>query len=566
MTNHVNRDDLRLALFGLPVPNLTSATVATPSGANYTLRRVNVLNRFAPSFFMGDLAMRKFLLLGAFFLFCGAVCQANDIYIGQSGSGSGTSCSSTLPASFFNASGNWGGGSSQIGPGTTVHLCGTISTTLVFQGGGSSGNPVTLLAESGAVLSQPAGMLINLNGQNNILLNGGTNGIMQNTANGTNLANQSNVQAVYGTGAANVEMKNWTIQNMYIAVPPVAASGFDQTLSNCYYAQNYGGTILIHDNVMHDVGWCVNMGGPQNGAVVNVYNNNIYNMDHGVVVNAGPNQAAVSIDSNHFGATANWDTSTDAYHHDPIHVYGTQNAGSSWMIYNNLFDGNQGSNNTANEFFENTPPNVTDFNNVHIGYPGNVLNDGFVSATNGSSTNFHELNNTFQADPTVANMFCLRITSSSGAMIENNAISGCNTFISAPAGFSGTINYNVYADQGAGGCGPLNWEASGGCGQSLGTWQANCGCDANSSMQSSLSTNSVGLPSTGSALLTAGTNLSGLGISALDSDTTAGDSRTSVARPSSGSWAAGAYAGTSSSQSSQATPPSPPSGLSVSVQ
>src|ERR1700722_10115309 len=366
MMNHKDKDNLRPALFGLPVLNLTSATVATHSCANYTLRRVNKLIRFAPSFlFMGDIAMRKFLLLGAFWLFCGAICQANDIYIGQSGSGSGTSCSSTLPVSFFNSSGNWGGGSSQIGPGTTVHICGTISTTLSFQGGGSPGNPITLLAESGAVLSQPAGMLINLDGQSNIVLNGGTNGIMQNTANGTNLANHANVQAVLGTGSGNIEMKQWTVQNIYVAVPPTAASGFDQTLSNCYYANGTTGYVYIHDNVMHDVGWCVVIQSAPGGSTVNVYNNYINNMDHGVVLNS-PNQFVGNIYSNHFGSSANWDTNTDAYHHDPIHLYGSFNPASTTSIHDNLFDGNMGTNNTAHEFFEQGPPNVTDYNNVHI--------------------------------------------------------------------------------------------------------------------------------------------------------------------------------------------------------
>ena len=43
----------------------------------------------------------------------------------------------------------WGGGSTQIGPGTTAHICGTITgsagaVAFTFQGSGTSGNPVTL--------------------------------------------------------------------------------------------------------------------------------------------------------------------------------------------------------------------------------------------------------------------------------------------------------------------------------------------------------------------------------------------------------------------------------------
>src|ERR1700729_3066272 len=77
------------------------------------------------------------------------------VYIGQSAAGTadGSSCANQLPASFFNSGSNWGNGGSQIGPGTTVHLCGTITSALVAQGSGSSAGTVTIHWESGASLS-----------------------------------------------------------------------------------------------------------------------------------------------------------------------------------------------------------------------------------------------------------------------------------------------------------------------------------------------------------------------------------------------------------------------------
>src|SRR5438132_776393 len=82
--------------------------------------------------------------------------------------------------------------------GTIVHLCGTFtgtlnSTMLTAQGSGASGNPVTLLFETNANFTSPAwnspNGAINIGGRNFITIDGGTNGIIQNTANGTNLAN-----------------------------------------------------------------------------------------------------------------------------------------------------------------------------------------------------------------------------------------------------------------------------------------------------------------------------------------------------------------------------------------
>ena len=71
---------------------------------------------------------------------------ATSIYTAQTAKGTndGSSCANAHSASWFNTSGNWGSGSTQIGPGTTVHLCGTITSDLTFKGSGTSGNYITV--------------------------------------------------------------------------------------------------------------------------------------------------------------------------------------------------------------------------------------------------------------------------------------------------------------------------------------------------------------------------------------------------------------------------------------
>ena len=88
--------------------------------------------------------------------------RMNDVYIAEnaSGSASGTDCADAYAVKFFNASGNWGTGAGQIGPGTVVHLCGTITSGLDFSGSGTSGNVIEILWESGAKLIQLAGGLV----------------------------------------------------------------------------------------------------------------------------------------------------------------------------------------------------------------------------------------------------------------------------------------------------------------------------------------------------------------------------------------------------------------------
>ena len=81
-----------------------------------------------------------------------------------------------------------GDGASQIGPGTTVHLCGTFTASagasgyLSFQGSGTSGNPITLHFETNALLQAPywgTGAAIFASGLSYVMVDGGTNGTIQ---------------------------------------------------------------------------------------------------------------------------------------------------------------------------------------------------------------------------------------------------------------------------------------------------------------------------------------------------------------------------------------------------
>jgi hypothetical protein len=80
---------------------------------------------------------------------------ANDIYMAQSATGgaNGADCNDAYDYDFFNAARNWGSGANEIGPGTTVHLCGTFTasspntTALTFRGSGASSSPITVLFE-----------------------------------------------------------------------------------------------------------------------------------------------------------------------------------------------------------------------------------------------------------------------------------------------------------------------------------------------------------------------------------------------------------------------------------
>src|SRR5271154_6077718 len=76
--------------------------------------------------------------------------------------------------------------------GDISYICGTISGTtnfqpIVFGWSGSSGNPITLIFDTGASIQASycsATGCINVNGHNYITINGGTNGFVESTLNG----------------------------------------------------------------------------------------------------------------------------------------------------------------------------------------------------------------------------------------------------------------------------------------------------------------------------------------------------------------------------------------------
>jgi len=138
--------------------------------------------------------------------------------------------------------------------GNTLHICGTITGTggsniFTTLAAGSSGSPITLLWEAGAIVQAPyfpGGSTVN-SGVGAIVLNknywtldGGASGIIQNTANGTGKTNAQPSNAIYGSGLSNLTIKNLTIQNLYInqgIVNPTSTSGTGSTATlTCSFA------------------------------------------------------------------------------------------------------------------------------------------------------------------------------------------------------------------------------------------------------------------------------------------------------------------------------------------
>lgn len=389
----------------------------------------------------------KIALLCSFALSVNLTARARDFYVAQSalGIGDGSSPANAQPVAWLNVGVNWGSAAGQINAGDTVHLVGTINNTVYVSGSGTLNSAVTLYFEPNARISLPAGNGIWFLGAiSNFVIDGGTNGIIENTANGTGLANQQSWAGVYAPGVNNLTVKNLHINNMYVHTN-VADISIDIAAAGGIYLNGGVGNLVFTGNTFSNVGWCINLVSPALGSMIQIQNCQFYNYDHGVALSGWP--ATIDISSNRFDTTANWDNTANRYHHDGIHYFGGTTNMVSFMIAGNLFTGNYGANNTAHIYLETAPPNVVLQNNVFLQYPGNYLNNGFAVV---SGNNNRIVNNTFLGSG-VLNSTALSI-GGTNVSIENNLFSGTTGFIGVSGGSAPHASYNLYANQiGAGG-------------------------------------------------------------------------------------------------------------------
>jgi hypothetical protein len=303
------------------------------------------------------------------------------------------------------------------------------------------------------------------------------------------------------------------------------------------------GTLSIHDSTIHDQGNALEFA-LTNDTTINMFNLDIYHCNWAVAMD-GDGTRTVAFHDNHVHDAANWDTGNiDAFHHNGLHYFMNVPSDSLLQnIYNNLFDGDWGECcTTATSLFVeiDAPNNLNYFNNVVIQFAGNL-----APAVEYESTNGAFVNNTFLGvAATSNNVNAVKLWQTTvNTTFENNVIQNYGQYVVINAGSPGAtfavFDYNTYGPIGSSGVDSWQFESTGA--NSLAAWQTACSCDAHAQHNTNLNLNSTGLQQTGSVVIAAGTNLTTLGISTLDSATTAGNTIAAVARPSTGAWDAGAY-------------------------
>jgi hypothetical protein len=511
------------------------------------------------------------ILFAAFALGYG---YSSDIYIAQSGAGAvnGADCADAYGMSWFNTPSNWGTSVGQIGPGSTVHLCGTFTAPagageyLVFHGSGTIGSPITLLFERGAVITAPywGGPVIDLTGKSYLVVDGGTNGEIQASDNGTNKTYQQDygacvVSRIPGV-ATTVTVQNLTCSNLYIDASPSDNGGQSTVGLDIWNVSN----VVLKGNTLHDVKWAsrasYSVGYTYSGFTYT--GNNIYNIDHALfVTDSDPTGSALMsgfyIYDNTLGSMVNWDNTANYNHHDWFHLNASSPASSlsDFFIYNNLGSGDVGFGANAGIFAQTQSggtslKNFYIFNNVFINTSsGHCWANGPVGLA-GTSTSL-VANNTFASQTTTCkDNGIIYDNPDIGLTSENNIFQ--STQNAALYGASGTsisgIDYNDFYQSAA-------WFLNGSWYFTLSNWQSGSGYDKHSTTGNPQLTSSYHLQGsastawqTGASLYVMCTGQVNPGIGALCLD------RAGVKRPSTGPWDMGAY-------EDSAEVPNPPNAL-----
>lgn len=503
-----------------------------------------------------------------------------NVYISQSGAGAmtGVDCADAEPVTFFNTAGNWGTGAAQIGPGTEVHLCGTFTgssgaTMLTIQGSGSSGNPVIIHFETNAQLNAPywgdnpdsttTGAIV-CNGFNYITIDGGTNGIIQNTANGTSLANQHASTEMNSTSCSNVEIENLTLANAYVKT---SISDENFAGGGVTELKVFGGShIKVHNitgyqsrNVfsfayVSDTDW-------------EIYSNNL---DHACHVfemgddSGGDTISSVSIHDNTLGPHQYiWQDPATNCHGDGLGPLSAFNSNSEWSnssFYNNTITSDMcadlavSPNCTAPVFFTGYFNGINFFNNVvayvdtgsGMGNGESLIRFGIAGTSNPLSKmiNFNVLNNTFDGGNLSGNItYKTDANSSPSFVIKNNIYQNVGwVYVEVPCQWTdwNSLDYNDFHNISNNVAGDCAGPGGGTQYNTLANWQtATIAGGAHPDLNSitgNPSLNTSYIPQTGSAAIGTGANLCSLSITALDYD------HGGYARPCpSGAWTMGAW-------------------------
>jgi hypothetical protein len=286
--------------------------------------------------------------------------RAANWYVSQTGAGlsNGSSAGNAQTVAWLNKSGTWG---TSIHPGDTVSLVGTITNGITLHGSGASAtNPTTIYFTPGAMMSAPV-----LRGSpptwiytsgggsggSNLVIDGGVNGVIQCTENGTGSAyggtsafSVGDVTAIYheppSSAAANLTVKNLTISNLYNRLPSSSDPERGIVANDTAIYAIGGCNVLVSNCVLfnNEVAFTYAVGGSQVASNITFVNNRVTGFNHGVTVAIGASSGApaicnVLIRRNALAEANNYESTNKTvgsrWHRDPVFVFNESRADGS---------------------------------------------------------------------------------------------------------------------------------------------------------------------------------------------------------------------------------------------
>jgi hypothetical protein len=530
-------------------------------------------------------------LLAIIFVFAVSVLafsSATDVYITPDGSSQGVCTSSPQPPAWFNSASNWGSSTSQIGPGTTVHLCGAFSgaaasNVLTTQGNGTSGSPITIKFEAGATIkapscgtfsTNPTGGCIKVQNQW-ITVDGNNTGVIQNMFNGSSgnacpggTCNLNNPTSGVYVGASNVVVKNLTVADMYDRIPCNNSTGERESTGVAVdgASGNAFTNVTVSGMTIHDAGNSVVLiGGSNNISNMTVTKNTLYHASAEVVLaegGGGGTASNITVSFNNIYDNYYWWDPADNDHLNGMHLFaaapGTSMTGV--IVDDNYIHGDfggktcggGGSHTTAFIFFETTGGGTATgakiFNNLLVSGLNDDASNGLLNVGDNNDSGAQIYHNTI-VGTNDGSGYCLM---GAGAFTWQNNICSGEAYVLYANGpgrsqITASDNNNYYQNSTGFRLGSNFYSFSAWQGLGFDTHGSNSNPNLDSSYK----------PQSGSPAIGLGANLTNLGIQSLDSD------MAGAARPGCGTtcpaWDAGVY------NYGAGDPPSPPTGLAAVV-
>ena len=409
--------------------------------------------------------MRLRIILVAICLLCTSPAFAEDLYYAeaQAGDFSGSSCANAIALSAI----QWGDGAGKVSAGDTAHLCGTINIAantvgLTVGASGTEGNVITIKFEDDAILTSPqfhTNGAIYASAKDYITIDGGTNGIIRNTDNGTGLTYHTASTGVKYSGSYST-IKNLTITDIY------HNDGHDSGATDTGGASTWAiqvtstasGNITIQNNYTEQARAGIVFSYAGNGGVnIDIDSNTTVNhcWHHYITCNDGdaPSIDNFNIHGNDISSWYDWGYPAATYHQDGIMISGNGVADETPLnVYGNKIHGNlAGGSVTASIYCtygaSSYPgPRVNIYNNLIVAEDGGNMTG--PSLAGGNTYNIY--NNTIILNPNKTNAGIMGgggVSNFSTLNIVGNLVMYAVQGVMSPSSVNyhlGTVDYNLW--------------------------------------------------------------------------------------------------------------------------